>query len=83
MNYVTDLCTPIALIHQRNTRQALYNLREPPSRRVLLDKSVLYMLPVSWNSLPNYLKAMQTLNQFKSNVKLYMFNCQLENERLL
>ena len=82
MNYVTELCTPVRAIHQRNTRQSLYNLRKPPSRRVLLDKSVLCMVPSLWNSLPNNIKSCQTLNQFKLNVKLYLYSCQLRWVRL-
>ena len=78
INYVTDLCTPITAIHQRNTRQSLHNLRIPLSRRVLLYKSVLYMLPSLWNSLPNSIKSCQTLNQFKNNVKSHLHTYQLQ-----
>ena len=75
LNYVSDLCTPIANIHQR-TRQAMHDLRRPPSRLALLDKSVLDQMPVIWNSLPNHLKTIDTLEQFKRELKLYLYHCQ-------
>ena len=75
--YVENLCTPVALIHNRDKRAAMFKNQIPRTRTRLMDKSVICNLPLVWNTLPNDLKAIQTLPQFKSNVKRYLLELQL------
>ena len=81
-SYVKDLIVPVAHIHNRNTRYAHCNLREPLSRSTLFDNSVISNIASIWNGLPNPLKEMQGLAKFKVNVKRHFLSSQMnENEQ--
>ena len=73
------MCTQVAQIHNHNTRQALYDLRQPPSQRNLRrwDITVLSIMPNVWNELPIELKSINSFPRFKSKAKSYYFNVQL------
>ena len=42
-------------------------------RRTFADRSFSVMGPILWNQLPNSLKQSTTANQFKRNLKTYIF----------
>ena len=42
-------------------------------RRTFADRSFSVMGPILWNQLPNFLKQSTTANQFKRNLKTYIF----------
>ena len=62
------------LIH--NTRNNVNNVHIPLVRTVRSQKSVFYLAPKIWNTLPNALKVIGNINTFKFKLKMYLLEKQ-------
>ena len=62
-----------AALHDRNTRQASFAV--PNFQRLsLTQRSISYLGPVTWNSLPIELRTIDKIGRFKNLLKEYLLN---------
>ena len=72
--YLSNLLVPYE--PQKRLRSASKGLLHVPRSRLKTfgDHAFSHFAPQMWNSLPENLKAIDSLEQFKSNLKTYLFN---------
>ena len=58
-------------LRSRNIYQRL--IIPQTKRKTFADRSFSVMDPLLWNQLPNFLKQLTTVNQFKRNLKTFIF----------
>ena len=73
-NYCADLFRAHIIV--RNLRNIANTVHVPFFRTVRGQKSLFYLCPKTWNTLPNDLRCIGNINTFKSRLKTYLFNVQ-------
>ena len=72
-NYLQDSIQVSGLNHHYNLRSSGFNLMVPKPKTEMLRKCFSYAGPVTWNSLPEYIKehVHSSLSVFKYHLKKY------------
>ena len=65
--------TPPVPVHDYPTRQR-HLLRLPALQLELFRRSVTYLGPTTWNSIPPHIKTLSSLSQFKKKFKQHILN---------
>jgi hypothetical protein len=77
--YLHDNFVRVSAIHKYNTRSSSFNFRLPKVKGAAL--STFFNCAIhDWNSLPNEIKKIKHLNQFKSAIKVHLVNSALSME---
>ena len=70
--YLKDIFNP-AEQNQISTRTSTLRLNQPLRKSNYGKKSISFLAPSNWNSLPNVIKLLKNTNLFKHKVKEYFF----------
>ena len=69
--YINQINTPLEPVHDYPTRQR-HLLRPPAHEHMLFRRSVMYLGPTIWNSIPPHIKTLSSINLFKKKFKQHI-----------
>lgn len=72
-DYLANHFNTVSSVHQYSTRSSVYNFHVPKVNG--FSSKTFYFTGISfWNSLPNYIKEINSKNHFKMELKLFLAN---------
>ena len=75
MTYINDLFIKTSEVHTRNLRSnENAQLRVPKSRNNMYENSFAVSAAKHWNNLPTNIRNSNSINHFKSSLKIYLLN---------